>query len=137
MVVPCWIALNCLSYGCGDDAAVGDDGPPYDLNIIGHGLTPGGEFHAHLQQSDGVVLFTDQAVLVDSDALDITYTGILAADVIYDLSFYLDRNHSGRCDAPPSDLAWNTTVGPIGTNLTVDLGTLAQDPTACASFPTP
>ncbi len=119
--------LALAAAACGPEA-------PYDLEIRGKALTIGRSLHVGVAEADGDVLIANEWFPVNDDTLHVVYGSLLAETVAYRMDLYLDVDDDGACDAPPTDRAWRTEVGPVQGTVVVDLGGLEQDASACDFF---
>jgi hypothetical protein len=109
------------------------EAPPYDLHITGRGMTLNANLHVGIvQQLDQVALVGNEWTPIDKDSVDITYGSVLARGVAYRVYVWEDANDDGHCTS--SDRVWRADIAAASGPTTVDLGTLAQDPTVCTYF---
>jgi hypothetical protein len=120
------VPLFLASAACGQDA-------PFDLEIKGEALRVGRSLHVRVAESDGDALIENESFPVNRDPLSVTYGDLLAEGVSYRIDLFLDLDDDGNC-SPPRDRVWTTDTRPIDDAFVLDLGKLAQDPSACSSF---
>jgi hypothetical protein len=99
--------------------------PPYDLEVQGVATANGDDLHVHLVNAGGVVLANDSVPF----ERPITYGDILDEGVGYQLSAFVDLDHDAKCSS--NDHVWKLQIGPASDNVTIDLDSAAQTPTAC------